>query len=350
MGISRREVLLGGVSLVTVTTIGRLTAYKPALAQRGVVNVYSSRHYDSDRELFRRFTQATGIQVNVLEGKDDELIERIRSEGRNSPADVLFTVDAGRLWRAQQAGLFRPVDSPLLTRSIPASLREPRNHWFGFTRRARVIMYNKDRVKPGDISTYEELADPKWRGQVLVRSSRNVYNQSLVGALIRHLGEARTERWARGLVENLARPPQGGDTDQIRAAAAGVGALAISNTYYLIRLLKSPNPADREVGQKMGIIFPNQNSFGTHVNISGAGVIVTAPHARNAVRFLEFLATREAQDVLARGNNEYPAVPGVPLDPVLASFGTFKQDPINASVFGRNNELALRITDRAGWA
>ncbi|MEN9217195.1 MAG: extracellular solute-binding protein, partial [Gloeomargarita sp. HHBFW_bins_162] len=233
MSISRRSLLLGGTSLVSVVTVGRLTAYKPVSAQTGVVNVYSSRHYDSDKQLFQRFTQATGIRVNVLEGKDDELIERVRSEGGNSPADILFTVDAGRLWRAQEAGLFQPVNSQILTRSIPRSLREPGNHWFGFTRRARVIMYNKDRVKPTDITTYEELADPKWRGQVLTRSSRNIYSQSLVGALIRHIGESRTERWAQGLAQNLARPPQGGDTDQIRAAAAGAGSLAISNTYYL---------------------------------------------------------------------------------------------------------------------
>jgi iron(III) transport system substrate-binding protein len=335
---------------VTVVTLGRGTASQRVWAQTNVVNVYSSRHYDSDKELFRRFTQATGIRVNVLEGPDDQLIERLRSEGNNSPADVLFTVDAGRLWRAQEAGLFQPVNSPILTRSIPSSVREPGNHWFGFTRRARVIMYHKERVKPNEISTYEELADPKWRGQLLIRSSRNVYNQSLVGALIRHIGQARTEKWAQGVAQNLARPPQGGDTDQIRAVAAGVGSLAVSNTYYLARLLKSPKPEDREAAQKIGIIFPNQNSWGTHVNISGAGMVKTAPNRANAQRFLEFLASREAQEALAKGNNEYPVVAGVPLDPVVASFGTFKADPLNASVFGRNNALALKITDRAGWA
>jgi iron(III) transport system substrate-binding protein len=246
--------------------------------------------------------------------------------------------------------LFQPVNSPILTRSIPSSVREPGNHWFGFTRRARVIMYHKERVKPNEISTYEELADPKWRGQLLIRSSRNVYNQSLVGALIRHIGQARTEKWAQGVAQNLARPPQGGDTDQIRAVAAGVGSLAVSNTYYLARLLKSPKPEDREAAQKIGIIFPNQNSWGTHVNISGAGMVKTAPNRANAQRFLEFLASREAQEALAKGNNEYPVVAGVPLDPVVASFGTFKADPLNASVFGRNNALALKITDRAGWA
>ena len=350
MGISRRSLLWVGGSLVTVMTLGRGTASQRVWAQTNVVNVYSSRHYDSDKELFRRFTQATGIRVNVLEGPDDQLIERLRSEGNNSPADVLFTVDAGRLWRAQEAGLFQPVNSPILTRSIPSSVREPGNHWFGFTRRARVIMYHKERVKPNEISTYEELADPKWRGQLLIRSSRNVYNQSLVGALIRHIGQARTEKWAQGVAQNLARPPQGGDTDQIRAVAAGVGSLAVSNTYYLARLLKSAKPEDREAAQKIGIIFPNQNSWGTHVNISGAGMVKTAPNRANAQRFLEFLASREAQEALAKGNNEYPVVAGVPLDPVVASFGTFKADPLNASVFGRNNALALKITDRAGWA
>jgi iron(III) transport system substrate-binding protein len=317
--------------------------------RRPRINLYSSRHYDTDDQLYEGFRQATGIRVNVVEAEADQLIERIKGEGQNSPADILMTVDAGRLWRAEQEGLFQPVTSATLTNAIPASLRHPDGLWFGLTKRARVIMYNKTVVNPRELSTYEDLVDPKWRGRILVRSSTNIYNQSLVGSLIAAHGAAQTEAWVRGFVANFARDPEGGDTDQIKAAAAGLGDIAIANTYYLARLIKSDKREDRQVAETMGVFFPNQGDLGTHVNISGAGVVKTAPNREAAIQFLEYLVSPAAQEIFAQSNNEYPVVEGVALDSVVAGFGQFKADPLNAAVFGRNNPEALRITDRAGW-
>ncbi|MGG6295769.1 Fe(3+) ABC transporter substrate-binding protein [Leptolyngbya sp. AN02str] len=354
----------GAMAAVAATQLGRS---QPSLAQNaprfnrpgrpsrsgGVVNLYSSRHYDTDDALYQSFAEQTGIRVNLVEAEADQLIERIKSEGQNSPADVLITVDAGRLWRAEQEDLFLPVSSATLDSRIPASLRHPDGLWFGFTRRARVVMYHKDRVNPAELSTYEDLVDPKWRGRLLVRSSTNVYNLSLTGSILEVHGEADTEEWARGLVANFARPPEGGDTPQILAVASGVGDIAISNTYYLIRLLKSDKPEEREAAEKIGVFFPNQRDRGAHVNISGGGVLKTAPNQAAAIQFLEYLSSPEAQQYFAQGNNEYPAVAGVPVDETLASFGTdatgVKFDDMNASIYGRNNPEALRIMDRAGW-
>lgn len=322
----------------------------PQVAQGGgVLNLYSARHYDTDNALYQSFTDATGIQINLIEAEADPLIERIKSEGANSPADILMTVDAGRLWRAEQDGLFQPIQSDILNQAVPENLRHPEGLWYGLSKRARVIIYNKEQVNPSELSTYEDLADPKWRGQILVRSSTNIYNQSLTGSMLEANGPEATEEWVRGLVANFARPPEGNDTAQIQACAAGVGNLAIANTYYLIRLAKSDDPADREVAEKVSIFFPNQRDRGTHVNISGAGVLKTAPNKDAAIRFLEHLVSQESQEIFAQGNNEYPVLEGVALDPVLASYGEFKEDSLNASIFGRNNEEALRIMDRGGW-
>ncbi|MBF1999638.1 MAG: Fe(3+) ABC transporter substrate-binding protein [Synechococcales cyanobacterium C42_A2020_086] len=354
--MTRRTFLGAGAAAATVAMgLGKAKAtaqpsptIRIAQADR-VVNLYSSRHYDTDNALYEGFRAETGIQVNLIEAEADPLIERIKSEGANSPADVLMTVDAGRLWRAEQEGLFQPVNSQVLNQAIPSSLRHPNGMWFGFSKRARVIMYDTSKVNPADLSTYEALTDPQWQGQILTRSSTNIYNVSLVSSLIEVHGAPETETWVRGLVANFARPPEGNDTAQIQACAAGVGSLAIANSYYLIRLAKSDNPADREVAEKVSIFFPNQRDRGTHVNISGAGVVRTAKNQEAAIRFLEYLAGPEAQAIFANGNNEYPVVEGVPLDPVLASYGSFKSDPMNASVFGKNSAEALRITDRAGW-
>jgi iron(III) transport system substrate-binding protein len=314
-----------------------------------VVNLYTSRHYDADDELYEAFAEATGIRVNVVEADADQLIERIKAEGANSPADLLMTVDAGRLWRAQQEDIFEPVDSAVLTDAVPENLRHPDGLWFGLTKRARVIMYNKDTVDPSELSTYEDLADPKWRGRILVRTSTNIYNQSLVGSLIAAHGSDDTEAWARDFVANFAREPEGNDTAQIKAAAAGLGDIAIANTYYLARLARSEDPADQEVAEQMRVFFPNQDGRGTHVNISGAGVIKTAPNPEAAVQFLEFLVSPEAQEIFANSNNEYPVVEGVATNSAVASFGDFKEDSLSAEVLGENNPEALRITDRAGW-
>jgi iron(III) transport system substrate-binding protein len=318
-------------------------------ASAAEVNVYSSRHYDTDKSLYQTFTQQTGIKVNIIEGRDDELIERIRTESGNSPADILITVDAGRLWRAQSADILQPIKSKTLEDTVPAYLREPSGLWFGLTKRARVIIYNKAAVKPSELSTYEDLADPKWKGRLLIRSSTNVYNQSLAGSILAAHGEKETEEWARGIVANLARRPQGGDSDQILAVAAGEGDVAVSNTYYFGRIAGSSKPEDKAVADKVGVFFPNQNDRGTHVNISGAGVLKNAPNKDNAVKFLEYLVSPAAQKIFAEGNYEYPVSKVAEVAPVIASWGSFKEDTLNAAVFGKNNEEALKIMDRAGW-
>jgi iron(III) transport system substrate-binding protein len=318
-----------------------------ALAEE--VNLYSSRHYDTDVALYERFTEETGIEVNLIEGSEDELIERIKAEAQNSPADVLITVDAGRLWRADQAGILQPVSSAVLEERIPENLRHPEGKWFGLSQRLRGVVYAKDRVDPSEITAYEDLADPKWQGRICIRSSGNVYNQSLVGSMIETLGVEQTEAWAKGLVDNLAREPQGGDTDQIKAVAAGECDVAVVNHYYLVRLIKSDSEDDRAVAEKVDIVFPNQDGRGAHANISGAGVVATAPNRDNAIKFLEYLTTPEAQDYFAQGNNEFPVVAGIKADPVLEAWGEIKTDDVNAAKLGENNPEAVKLMDRVGW-
>jgi iron(III) transport system substrate-binding protein len=321
-----------------------------ALAQDKAVNLYSSRHYQTDEALYVGFTKATGIKVNRIEAGEDALIERIRNEGARSPADVLVTVDAGRLWRAEQLGLFQPVKSAVLESRVPASFREPEGKWFGFSLRARVIAYSKARVKPGELQNYEDLAEAKWKGRVCMRSSSNIYNLSLMAALIERLGEAQAEAWAKAVRANLAREPKGGDTDQLKSVAAGECDVTVSNQYYYARLARSQKPEDRQVAEKVGVLFPNQASSGAHVNISGAGVMKNAPHRDAAVRFLEYLAGDEAQRYFADGNNEWPVVPSVQVaNPVLSAFGAFKYDPVNVAVLGRNQPAAQKLYDRVGW-
>lgn len=336
-----------GLAALTGAVVAFAAAFAPAAAQE--VNVYSSRHYPSDKKLIELFQQKTGIKVNVIEAEIGPLLQRLQSEGRNSPADVLITVDAGNLWRAQEAGLFQPIKSAALEEVVPANLREPSGLWFGLSQRARVIIYNKEKVKPSELSTYEDLADPKWKGRILIRSSSNVYNQSLLASMIAAHGPAKAEEWARGIVANMARPPKGGDTDQIKAVAAGEGDIAISNTYYFARLLASSKPEDKAVVEKLGIFFPNQNDRGTHVNISGAGVTRYAPNRENAIKFLEFLVTPEAQEIFAHANHEYPVRSSVAPTAVVQSWGTFKADPLNAAELGRHQAEAVRIFDSVGW-
>jgi iron(III) transport system substrate-binding protein len=300
--------------------------------------------------LYAGFTKQTGIRINRIEAGEDALIARIESEGERSPADVLLTVDAGRLWRAEQMGLFQPVRSAVLDARIPASFREPGGQWYGFSMRARVIAYARARVQAAEVPTYESLAEPKWKGRICVRSSSNIYNLSLMGALIEQLGEAQAESWAKAVRGNMAREPKGGDTDQLKAVAAGECDVAISNHYYYARLARSAKPEDRAVADKVAIVFPNQAGRGAHVNVSGAGVLKHAPHRDAAVKFLEYLASDEAQRYFADGNNEWPVVPGVRVDnPVLAQLGAFKYDPINVAVLGRNQPAAQKLYDRVAW-
>jgi iron(III) transport system substrate-binding protein len=318
-----------------------------ALLADEAVNVYSSRHYDVDDAVFERFTRETGIEINLIEGNSDALLARLRAEGNLSPADLFITVDAGRLHRAVEQELFQPIESETLARRVPASLRHPNGLWFGLTKRARVVVYDPEQIDPARIDTYEKLADPSLEGQLLVRSSSNIYNQSLVASLLDHLENDAVAEWAEGIASNLARRPQGGDTDQIRALAAGEGDFALVNHYYFARLLADED--ERDEFDRLRLIFPNQDGRGTHVNVSGAGVLKNAPNRRNAVKLLEFLTSPEVQKTYAAGTFEYPVVEGVELADVLDRFGDFKSDNLDATVLGENNREATRVMDRAGW-
>ncbi|PMR81268.1 Fe(3+) ABC transporter substrate-binding protein [Halomonas urumqiensis] len=313
------------------------------------LNLYSARHYDSDEALYEAFTEETGIEVNVLEGDSDQLIERIKREGMASPADVMMTVDAGRLWRAEEEGIFQGVESDVLNERLPEAMRHPEGLWFGFSQRVRAIYYNPETVDPSDVATYEALAEPAQEGKVCIRSSSNIYNQSLLASMIEHHGAEAAEEWAQGVVNNMARDPEGGDTDQILGVASGECDIAVANHYYYVRLLESDDEADREAASKVEILFPNQDDRGTHVNVGGAGVVADAPNRDNAVRFLEFLSSDAAQEIFAQGNNEFPVVEGISMNAVLESWGEFNKDDLNISVLGENNPEAVRIFDRAGW-
>ena len=325
-----------------------------ASAQEQVLNLYSARHYQTDEALYANFTRTTGIRINRVEADDAGILARLRTEGSASPADVILLVDAARLWRAEVDGLFQPVRSGTLNARIPANLRGKDDgqgpQWFGFSTRARVIVYDKATVRPEDIDTYEELGDPKNRGRLCIRSGSHRYNLSLFGAVMEHAGPQATEAWLKGMVDNMARAPKGGDTDQIRAVASGECKVAVTNTYYLARLMRSDKPEDKAVVDKVALMFPNQSSWGTHVNISGGAV---ARHAKNrdaAIRFLEYLASDQAQVYLADGNNEWPAVPSVRIEnPALTAMGRFKAETIPTSVIGMNQVRIQQMLDRVGF-
>jgi len=313
------------------------------------VNVYTHRHYEVDQMLFERFTELNGIKVNVINASADELIQKIETEGESSPADVLITVDAGRLHRAKEKDLLNPVNSDLLNQNIPANFRDPEGYWFGLTYRARVIAYSKERVTLDQLSTYEDLANPNWKGKVLARSSGNIYNQSLLASIIVANGREEAKNWAASLRSNMARDPKGNDRDQVKAVAADEGDLAIVNTYYIGRLLESENSEEVKAGESVGIYFPNQEGRGTHINVSGAGVVKYAPNRENAIKFIEFLSDTEAQKVFAHANFEYPVKPGIEPHSLLQSWGEFKSDTINLSLLGINNKDAVLIFDEVGW-
>ncbi len=314
------------------------------------VNLYSARKEALIKPLLDEFSNTTGIRVNLVTGKADALLKRLETEGANTPADLLITVDAGRLHRAKVAALLQPANSDLLQESVPAIYRDPDNHWFGLSLRARPIMYAIGKLDPSTLTSYDELADPRWKGKICVRSSGNIYNQSLVASMIVAIGEQRTEQWARALVENLARPPKGGDRDQIRAAAAGQCVIAIANTYYLARMATSKkDQREREAAMKIGIIWPDQNGRGAHINVSGAGVTKFAKHKDNALKLLEYLVSDKAQRYYADSNYEYPVKAGMEPSDTLKQWGKFKGDAINLSLLGKYNGAAVKLMDRAGW-
>jgi iron(III) transport system substrate-binding protein len=345
--IRRHWMVLGAATLA-------MTAWSGAWAQNQTLNIYSARHYQTDEALYADFTKSTGIKINRVDADDAGILARLKSEGEASPADLILLVDAARLWRAEVDGLFQPVESKLLRDKIPAHLRgkedKGASHWFGFSTRARVIVYNKQTVKPADVENYESLAAPINKGKVCTRSGSHPYNLSLFGAVLEHLGEAATKDWLTGLVSNMARAPKGGDTDQIKAVASRECQIALTNTYYLARLMRSDKAEDRATMEKIGIVFPNQKTWGTHVNIAGAGV---AKHARNrdaAVKFLEYLASDSAQRYFADGNNEWPVVKGLQVrNPALEQMGAFKSETIPASVVGLNQLKVQRLLDQVGY-
>lgn len=331
-----------------------VAATSSAVAQEKVLNLYSARHYQTDEALYADFTKATGIRINRVDADDAGILARLKSEGTSSPADVILLVDAARLWRAETEGLFQPVRSAVLAQRIPATLQGKDSGqgpaWYGFSTRARVIVYNKATVKRDDVDTYEELADPKNKGKVCTRSGSHPYNLSLFGSLMEHLGEAQTEAWLKGVVANMARDPKGGDTDQIKAVASGECQVGLTNSYYLARLIRSEKPEDRAVVEKVGVVFPNQQSWGAHVNIAGAGVAKNAPHREAAVKFLEYLAGDTAQAYFADGNNEWPAVASVKIgNRALAALGDFKAETVPVAQVGMNQRKVQQMLDRVGY-
>lgn len=335
-------------STVVAATLCALFAATAAHADEKVLNLYTARHYQTDEALYANFTKATGIKVNRIEGKEDALLERIRSEGENSPADVLITVDASRLAKADALGVFAPVKSETLEARIPANLRT--NTWFAFSTRARVIVYNKSAIKAEQVQNYEDLANPALKGKVCTRSGSHPYNLSLGAAMIEHNGVEKTEAWAKGIVANFARDPKGGDTDQIRAVAAGECGVAIANSYYVARLINSTKPEDQQVMGAVGVIWPNQANVGTHINVSGGGMLKHAPNKAAAVAFLEYLASDDAQRYFADGNNEWPVVQSVKVsNAALEKLGAFKADALPVGKLANTVAEAQKVYDRAGY-
>lgn len=315
----------------------------------GSINVYTSRHYDADTHIYEAFEKETGIKVNRLEMQAAQLVERMKAEGASSPADVILMADAGALWKAQDAGLYQPLQSDVINAKIPANLREPSGQWFGFSRRARVIIYDKAKVKPEEVATYEALATPRFKGKICVRSSDNVYNLSLMAAVIEHLGPEKALEWAKGVTANMARDPQGGDRDQIKAVAAGICEVAISNTYYYLRMTHNADELDQAVVDKTAMAFPSLAGQGTHVNISGGGLAKHAPNRDNAVKFLEYMTNDASQTIFAKYNNEFPVITTSETPEHIKALDGFKADPVNVLTYGARQAEAQKLLDQAGW-
>lgn len=313
------------------------------------ITLYTHRHYEADKAIFSRFEKETGIKVNVVKANADELIQKMESEGNQSPADLLITVDAGRLVRAKEKELLQPVSSEFLNKTIPNHLKDTENYWFGLTKRARIIVYNKENVTPKELSTYENLTEEKWKNKILVRSSSNIYNQSLLASIIANNGKEKAKEWAAGLVKNFARQPKGNDRDQVKAILAGEGDLAIVNTYYLGHLLNSKDQNEVKSGKAVGVFFPNQKDRGTHINVSGIGLAKYAPNKEKAVKFIEFLASKEIQEKFAKTNYEYPVNKDVTISELLKSWGEFKKDTLLLTKLGELNKEAVIIFDEVKW-
>ncbi len=354
----RRTLTAFSLAVSSATALLGMGLYSPAaLADTAVLNIYSARHYPTDEALYSDYTKATGIKLNRVDSDDAGIVARLKAEGSASPADIILLVDAARLWRGEVEGLFLPIQSKVLETAVPAQLRaKPADGggtaWFGLSTRARVVVYDKLKVNKQDVDTYEELADPKNKGKLCIRSGSHPYNLSLFGAMTEHLGPVATENWLKGMVDNMARAPKGGDTDQIKAVASGECGVAVTNTYYLARLMRSSNPADKAVAERVGVVFPNQQSWGTHVNVAGGAVARYSKNQANAVKFLEYLVSAEAQNHFANGNNEWPVVKGLKLDnPALKAMtgGDFKSELIPISAVGMNQIKVQQMLDRVGF-
>ena len=313
------------------------------------INVYTHRHYESDQELFKAFEEESGIKVNVINASADELIQKMVLEGEQSPADVLITVDAGRLHRAKAKNLLQPITNSKIDSIVPSHLKDKENYWFGLTKRARVIVYAKDRVDPMELSSYENLVDEKWKNKIVVRSSSNIYNQSLMASIIANDGEDAAKMWAEALVKNMSRSPKGNDRDQVKAVAGGEADLAIVNTYYIGKMLNSKDQAELDAAQSVEVFFPNQEDRGTHINVSGIGVAKYAPNQEAAIQFITYLLNEKSQKIFASSNYEYPVNPNVENAEVLKSWGSFKEDQLNLSKLGELNKKAVILFDEAGW-
>ncbi|MCM3597277.1 Fe(3+) ABC transporter substrate-binding protein [Metabacillus idriensis] len=341
--------LTGCVSSTDKNNESKESAGKEKTEDPGAVNVYTSRHYEADQELYKKFEEETGIKVNVVEGEGDELMERLSMEGEATEADVYITADAGNLYQAKDRELLQAVESDVLAENIPEKLRDVDNQWFGLTKRARVIVYAKDRVKPEELSTYEALTEPEWKDRVVVRSSENMYNMSLLASFIDVIGADKAKEWAAGIKGNMARDPEGGDRDQAKAVVAGEADVAIMNTYYLGVMANGEDEEERKVAENVGVFFPNQETTGTHINVSGAGVTKNAKNKENAVKFIEFLSGKEAQGQFAEANYEYPVNKNVEPSEFLKAWGDFKEQDVNLSVLGENQQEAIRIFNEVGW-
>lgn len=344
-----RKAILLGLTAGLLLSAAPFTGAAAAAKEEPAVNIYTARHYESDKALYAQFTKDTGIAVNVVSGKAPELIERIKREGANTEADLFITVDGGVLNTAKKADILQKTSSGVIAKVVPAHLRDKESFWVGLTTRARVIVYSKERVKPADLSTYEALADPRWKGKVLARSSSGLYDQSLLASLIVTGGEAKAEEWARGIVANMARDPKGNDRDQAKAVVAGTGDVAIMNTYYIGQMLNSKDAEEVKVAQAVGVFFPNQKTTGAHINISGVGLTKHAKHPQNAVKLVEFLLSVPAQEQLSAGNYEFPVNAKAKQAPLLAEWGPFKTQKIDFALLGDNNAKAVQIFNKVGW-
>lgn len=346
MKIYKRIILL--IAAISIVACGE-TKDKPA-EKAQEVNVYTHRHYDTDKLLFKQFEDETGIKVNVINANADELITRMENEGDQSPADVLITVDAGRLHNAKEKGLLQPVESETLKNNVPSHLKDDDNYWYAVTKRARLIVYSKERVKDGELKDYWDLTNKKYRGKVLVRASNNIYNQSLLASFIAHFPDSNyAEQWASGVVNNMARTPAGGDRDQVKAIAAGLGDIAIVNSYYIGKMLESDDKSERDAAATVSLLFPNQDGRGSHINVSGAGVAKYSKNKENAIKFIEFLTSKKAQGLFSESNYEYPVNPEVEASKLLKSWGDFKEDKINLSKLGEYNTEAVKLFNKVGW-